>query len=46
MDRRVLRFYGQFIEAVVESKLEAYRLRRLIIYYYLEDDSISMISPR
>ena len=46
MDKRVLRFYGKFKESVVESKLEAYRTRRLVILYYLEDDSISMISPK
>jgi len=43
MDRHVLRFYGYFKESVVESRLETERLRKLIIYYYLEDNSLSML---
>jgi len=46
MDRHVLRFYGYFKESVVESRLEQYRLRKLHIYYYLEDNSVSMLEPR
>jgi hypothetical protein len=49
LDRHVLRFYGYFKEGVVESNLENYRIRKvlfcgiqLIIYFYLEDNSISM----
>ena len=40
MDRHVLRFYGYFKESVVESRLENYRIRKLIVFYYLEDRSI------
>jgi len=46
MDRHVLRFFGYFKESVVESRLETERLRKLIIYYYLEDNSLSMLEPK
>ena len=37
---------GYFKESVVESRLETDRLRKLIIYYYLEDNSLSMLEPK
>lgn len=45
-DRHVLRFHGYFKEAVVESNLENYRVRHVLIYYYLEDDTCHIIEPR
>ena len=42
----MLRFYGYFKEAVVESRLENHRVRKLIIFYYLEDRSIQLIEPK
>mmetsp|Transcript_51395 Transcript_51395/g.135560 ORF Transcript_51395/g.135560 Transcript_51395/m.135560 type:complete len:755 (-) Transcript_51395:188-2452(-) len=45
-DRHVLRFYGYFKEAVVETNLENYRIRRCIVYYYLEDDTMHITEPR
>lgn len=41
-----MRFYGYFKESVVESRLENYRIRKLIIFYYLEDRSIQLIEPK
>jgi hypothetical protein len=41
-----LRFYGYFKESVVESRLENHRIRKLIIYYYLEDRSIMITEPK
>lgn len=46
MDKQVLRFYGYFKESVVELKVEHSRIRKLIIYYYLVDDSISISEER
>merc|ERR1719316_1888564 len=46
LDRHVLRFYGFFKEAVVETNLENYRVRKCVIYYYLEDDTCHIIEPR
>jgi len=46
LDRHVLRFYGYFQEAVTESNLENYRVRRVIVYYYLEDDTMHVSEPR
>ena len=43
---QVLRFYGYFKEAVVESRLENFRIRKLIIYYFLEDRSILIVEPK
>jgi len=39
LDRHVLRFYGYFKEAVIETNLENWRTRKCIIFYYLEDDT-------
>lgn len=46
LDKQVLRFYGYFKESVVESRLENYRIRKLIIYYFLEDRSILIVEPK
>jgi len=46
LDKQVLRFYGFFKEAVVESRLENFRIRKLIIYYFLEDRSIMITEPK
>jgi hypothetical protein len=46
MDRQVLRFFGYFKESVVESRLETERLRKLVVFFYLEDNSLSMLEPR
>merc|ERR1719159_976639 len=46
LDRHVLRFYGYFKEAVTESNLENWRVRRVIIFYYLEDDTLHITDPR
>ena len=43
---KVLRFFGYFKESVVESRLENYRIRKLIIYYFLEDRSIMITEPK
>ncbi|PNH03302.1 EF-hand domain-containing family member C2 [Tetrabaena socialis] len=45
-DRKVLRFYGYFKESVVESNMENHRIRKVILYYYLEDDSMHVAEPR
>eukprot|EP00929_Paragymnodinium_shiwhaense_P075597 TRINITY_DN3866_c0_g2_i1.p1 TRINITY_DN3866_c0_g2~~TRINITY_DN3866_c0_g2_i1.p1 ORF type:complete len:750 (+),score=214.58 TRINITY_DN3866_c0_g2_i1:92-2341(+) len=39
LERQVLRFYGYFKEAVVETNLENERVRHCTICYYLEDDT-------
>ena len=41
-DRQVLRFEAYYQEAVVESRLEQSRQRRVHILYYLEDDTIQI----
>ncbi|KAJ3039649.1 EF-hand domain-containing member C2 [Rhizophlyctis rosea] len=45
-DRKVLRFYAYFQEAVHERREEQYRVRRVNIYFYLEDDSVHVSEPR
>ena len=42
----MLRFYGFFKESVVESRLENMRVRKLTIFYYLEDKSIMITEPK
>jgi hypothetical protein len=46
LDKQVLRFYSYFKEHVVESRLENERVRRAIVYYYLEDKSIMVTEPK
>lgn len=41
-----MRFYGYFKESVVESRLENYRIRKLTVYYFLEDRSIMITEPK
>ena len=41
-----MRFFGYFKESVVESRLENHRIRRLIVYYFLEDRSIMITEPK
>lgn len=45
-DRKVLRFYGYFKEAVFSSPIENFRVRKCVIYYYLEDDSVHIAEPK
>ncbi|KAJ3076360.1 EF-hand domain-containing member C2 [Podochytrium sp. JEL0797] len=45
-DRKVLRFYAYFQEAVHEKREEQYRVRRCNIYFYLEDDTIHVSEPK
>jgi len=46
MDKHVLKFNGYFKESCVETSLEAYRIRKLIIFYYLEDNTVEIYEPR
>merc|ERR1719238_1504556 len=45
-DRKVLRFNCFFKEAVNESRLENFRIRNCVLYYYLEDDSMHVSEPK
>lgn len=45
-DRKVLRFYAFFKEAVYSSQVENFRTRKCVIYYYLEDNSIHVAEPK
>lgn len=41
-----MRFFGYFKESVVESRLENYRIRKVIVMYYLEDHTIMINEPK
>eukprot|EP00658_Telonema_sp_P-2_P067163 TRINITY_DN560_c0_g1_i2.p1 TRINITY_DN560_c0_g1~~TRINITY_DN560_c0_g1_i2.p1 ORF type:complete len:575 (+),score=183.58 TRINITY_DN560_c0_g1_i2:98-1822(+) len=45
LDRMVLRFFGYFKEAVHESRLENFRVRKVTLLYYLEDNTIQVNEP-
>lgn len=45
-DRQVLKFDAYFQESVVENRDENYRVRKCIIYYYLDDDTIHILEPK
>jgi len=42
----VLRFSAYFQESVTELAIENYRVRPVIIYYYLADSTIHVTEPR
>jgi len=44
-DKKVLKFNGYYKQTVHESPEEFFRVRPVEIFYYLEDDSISVIEP-
>lgn len=46
LDKQVLKFLAYSKESVVESRLENYRIRKAIIFYYLEDKSIMITEPK
>ncbi|OAF69086.1 Myoclonin-1 [Intoshia linei] len=45
LDNKVLRFYGWFKQSIVESPQETYQVRRVVLYYYLLDDTILIVEP-
>lgn len=45
-DRQVLQFRGYFQEHVVENPDENFRIRKCIIYYYLDDNSMYITEPK
>jgi len=44
-DKKVLKFNAWYKQTVHESPGEHFRVRQVNIYYYLEDDSISVVEP-
>lgn len=44
-DKKTLKFMGFFRQHVPESRVEHYRIRYVNIFYYLEDDTITVIEP-
>lgn len=41
-----MRLYGYFKESVVESRLENCRIRKVTIFYFLEDRSVMITEPK
>ena len=46
LDKQVLRFFGYFKESIVESNVEYARIRKLIICYYLVDDTVDITEEK
>ena len=46
LDKQVLRFFGFFRESIVESKLEDSRIRKLTVYFFLTDGTLSIFEDR
>jgi len=42
----VLRFYCYFKESVVESRLENFRVRKLVLLYFIEDHTVMICEPK
>merc|ERR1719174_1677166 len=45
-DRQVLRFYAYFQEPVVESPNENFRIRNVVMTYFLEDGTMQITEPK
>ncbi|XP_053736475.1 EF-hand domain-containing protein 1-like [Synchiropus splendidus] len=45
LDKKVLRFFAYFQEDVLYASQVENRLRNVVMYYFLEDDSISIFEP-
>lgn len=45
-DKQALRFYGYFQEPVQESNQENFRVRKCVIIYYLDDDTMYITEPK
>lgn len=45
-DRKVLRFFAYFKERVFASNMESSRVRKCVIYYYLDDNTIHVAEPK
>eukprot|EP01107_Rhizomastix_libera_P007530 TRINITY_DN2246_c0_g1_i1.p1 TRINITY_DN2246_c0_g1~~TRINITY_DN2246_c0_g1_i1.p1 ORF type:complete len:617 (+),score=136.01 TRINITY_DN2246_c0_g1_i1:18-1868(+) len=45
-DKQVLRFEAFFKEPVVESQKESYRVRKVALNFFLEDDTMSVTEPK
>lgn len=45
-DRKVLRFYCYFTEKVASSAQEQERVRKCVLYLYLEDESVHIAEPK
>merc|ERR1712054_389175 len=46
LDRMVLRFFAYYKEAVHESRMENYRVRKVTVLYYLEDNTVQVNEPK
>ena len=45
-DKQALRFYAYFQEPVHESSVENFRVRKCVVLYYLDDDTIHITEPK
>lgn len=45
VNSQVLRFHGYFKEDILYSPEEDHRIRPVVIYYYLEDDTMCVVEP-
>lgn len=43
---QVLSFFGYFQEPVVESAIENFRVRKVVVHYYLDDDTLHINEKR
>lgn len=44
-DKKTLKFMGFFRQHVPESRVEHYRIRYVNLFFFLEDDTITVIEP-
>ena len=43
---QVLRWFGYYKEGIPESRLENHRIRKVVIHYYLDNDTQDVVEPK
>lgn len=46
LECKVLRFFCFFKEGVAESNVENFRVRKCVLYFFLEDDTVMIVEPK
>ena len=43
---QVLRWFGYYKESIPESRIENHRIRKVVIHYYLDSDTLEVVEPK
>lgn len=42
----MLRWFGYYKESIPNSPVENFRVRRVVIHYYLDNDTLDVVEPK